>query len=189
MDDDLIWRARPTVEQTAFTNNYIRMCGGVGKRDDFNGDTFQQNIGILGQVVLGDRLGLPRPIPSSTMDGGVDFSWKGKTWDLKCKVTSCPHKSSYPHNLAARQLDYQNDGYVFASYNKTAGVFEFLGWIMKEDFKKKAHWFAQGVQRPRSDGTAMQIKNVGGMYEIKDRALRPMDQLRMGLFERPIGVD
>jgi len=169
----------PTQEQKVFVKEYLAQ-GSVANRGAFDGDQFQQLFGITAQVIVTDALGLMRAKNENTFDGGWDLEWNGKKWDVKCEMrTVAFKKSKFVHNLVAKQIKYDVDGYIFVSYNKSAGEYTICGHIEKNDFLKHSSFHMEGSSRTRSDGTMMVVKNgTGGLYELEQKHLKPL----------PIGV-
>lgn len=152
-----------TREQRDFCREFLKR-GSIANRGKFDGNYYQQLFGLLGQVLISDHLGLERP-KNEGFDGGFDIEYNGKKWDVKCVQRKVDPKKHFANNMPGDQIRYQNDGYIFLSYNVESGVYTICGWISKEDFLKKATHYKIGEPRPRDDGTFM--KNQTDNYEIR----------------------
>lgn len=161
----------PNDEQLRFVDEFLKK-GSIANRGCFDGSFLQQRFGLTAQIVVGDLLGCDRPVNLGVFDGGYDFIWMNKRFDVKCEIRSVNfNKKVFVHNLMGKQVNYDVDGYIFVSYNRVDGVYEVCGWILKEDFLKNANFFSEGTKRIRSDGSALIVKSPGGNYEIQDRFL------------------
>lgn len=155
-------------EQRDFCKDFLKE-GSIAQRGKFDGDQFQQLFGLLGQVLVSDYLGLERP-KNEGFDGGIDLTIGEKTFDVKCVTRTVDPKKHFVNNLTAFQVNYNVDGYIFLSYNKTKGIFTICGWASKKDFLEKAILYKKGDQRKRDDGTCM--INQTDNYEIRNDQLR-----------------
>ena len=173
-------RIEPTDEQVQYAIRYLE-AGKIANRGNFDGDRFAQLDGIKAQIIVCDFLGLPRPINNGTFDGGWDIEWAGRKWDIKCERRTCFFNTrTFMHNLNAWQINYKTDGYIFMNCNRSQGVFELCGYIVKEHLKERAMHHPEGTKRKRDDGTEMIVKGALGMYEIADQALIKFPVVRRG---------
>jgi hypothetical protein len=170
---------QPTEEQSKWCREYLSR-NNLGNRGEFDGDKFQQFFGLLAQVIIVDRYGLPRPAERQESDGGYDVTIDGTRYDVKCRKVNCPYRPHYPHNLKASQVAYDCDGYIFTAYNTRDGVFTICGAIKKEDFLRLAQYFKEGEKRLRDDGKYMIVKGTGGMYELENKYLGPLPVKKRG---------
>lgn len=162
-------------EQIRFTREYLEE-NNMGNRGVFDGDYYQQLFGLQAQVIVTDLLGLPRPESGGGFDGGSDFEWAGKKWDVKCVIRSVKPLVSYACNLTESQTRYDCDGYFFVSYNKITGSFYLLGWITKEDYLSKATYHPIGSTVKRSDGTFITVSSAP-FYDITIKQLNRLQKL------------
>lgn len=162
----------PTREQRDFCINFLKE-GSMANRGTFDGDYHQQLFGLMAQVIVSDFLGLARP-ENQGFDGGVDLEIAGKKFDVKCVIRTVDPKPHFANNLTAFQMKYDIDGYIFASYNKTTGLFTVCGWVTKKEFKEKAEYFPEGSQRYRDDGTLLTL-NESANYELPNKDLRKLE--------------
>ena len=165
----------PTTEQNQFCREYL-IVDGIAKRGKFDGDKLRQFIGLRGQIIVGDLLGLPRPKKTNKFDGGFDIEVKGLKLDVKVELRNVPFRKNYVHNLSKFQINYNCDGYIFLSYNQSAAVYTICGWIDKESFKKKACLYRTGEMRPQKGDKVMVTKS--DFYEIKQEDLNNFIQLK-----------
>lgn len=166
----MLKRIKACAEQIRFVDDYLNN-NNVAMRGDFDGNYYKQFFGILAQIVVGDYLGVKRPT-SKGFDGGVDFVYKRKSYDVKCELRTCYYKPRlFVHNLVGQQIKYDVDYYFFVSYNKADGVFEFCGRISKKDFLKYSKSYPHGHERTRTNGTSFNVGARGGLYEVKQKYL------------------
>jgi hypothetical protein len=137
-----------------------------GQRGKADGNKVEQYIGIVGQSVIMDLLGMPLIESKEGFDGGIDFTYNNKTYDIKTMGRETYAQDHYVNNLIAMQSDYNVDRYIFASINKLTVELTICGWIDKQGFKDKAIFYPEGATRTRSDGTTFTTK--AGLYEIKN---------------------
>ena len=161
-----------TPEQVKTAREYQEKVGGVGHRGDFDGDKIKQLFGLQAQMIVAEMLGVNNGLDSEGFDGGYDLEWNNKKWDVKCELRTVNFKPrKFVHNVAASQIRYQAEGFIFCSMNRTEGLFQVCGYITKEDFLEKATFYPQGTERERTDGTKMTVMNNGGMYELEQKHL------------------
>jgi len=173
-------RKHASIEQVRFCRDYLEK-GSIGNRGDFDGDELHQLFGLMAQVVISDSLNELRPINTGEFDGGYDIEINGKKYDVKCEIRNVNFRvGEFVHNLVGAQLNYEAEGFIFVSYNKQDGVFEICGYINKEDFKKRSKFYPKGTLRERTNGTQMQVKPESGLYEIRNRYLKPFVDLLEG---------
>jgi hypothetical protein len=166
-----------TDEQVFFTREFLKTSP-LGKRNQFNGNEFQQFFGLLAQIIVTDELNLSRQVSINKFDGGYDFIYHQKKYDVKCEIRSISFKKHFIHNLAGEQINYEAEYYIFVSYNKTEGEFTICGFISKEDVKKKAKFYPFATKRIRDDGTTFEVYNQKGLFEIEQKHLKNFERLR-----------
>lgn len=155
--------------------NIIEHCKAIlnttnfGQRGKADGNKVEQYIGIIGQSVIMDLLGMPLIESKDGFDGGIDFTYNNKTYDIKTMGRETYPQDHYVNNLIAMQSNYDVDRYIFASINKLTVELTICGWIDKESFKANAIFYPEGSIRTRSDGTTFTTK--AGLYEIKNSQL------------------
>lgn len=145
---------------------------------DTNGNKPQQYTGILGQVVLADLLGLPRPVKTADFDGGVDFTIRGYCVDLKTMARDFDVSPRWVNNLWQSQCEdprSRTEIYAFASINRRKRTFTFCGlfprhWVSAE---YGVNYIPAGTMRDLRKGgkVLQQFPLKAGMYEV------PMDRL------------
>lgn len=142
-----------------------------GQRGYGDGNKREQFTGIIGQTVLADLLGLPRPDGAEGFDGGKDFIIHSKRVDIKTMTRSVPMREDFVHNFVGYQKNYDVDFYIFASYNTVNKHLTVCGYIDKHSFFERATFFEKGSIRKRSDGTT--FKTFAPLYEIEQTMLFP----------------
>jgi len=173
---DLIKR-EPTEEQAKFCQDFLKE-GSIAKRGMFDGNYYQQLFGLMAQVVVGDLLGCPRPKNTGEWDGGIDLIKDGKKIDVKTEIRNVPFNVlHFVHNVTPSQIGYGSSHYVFCSFNRAFGVVEICGYIEKQEFLKNAEYFKDGEIRVRTDGSTLIIRGTKGLYELKNRFLKPFKEL------------
>ena len=121
--DEIVSHCRDLLKKTNF-----------GKRGVADGDASEQLRGIVGQSVVQDLLGLPLVEDSNGFDGGIDFTYKDKTYDVKTMGRNCEPKPYFVNNLIGMQDRYKVDRYIFCSLNRNSMILTICGWINKNDF-------------------------------------------------------
>lgn len=156
--DEIVSHCRDVLKKTNF-----------GRRGVADGDASEQLRGIVGQSVVQDLLGLPLVQNSNGFDGGIDFTYKDKTYDVKTMGRNCNPKPYYVNNLIGLQDKYKVDRYIFCSLNRNSMILTICGWIDKNDFLKQASFYEKGTVRTRSDNTSFETK--ADLYELENKKL------------------
>lgn len=152
-----------------------------GKRGEADGNQSEQLRGIVGQCVIMDMLKLPLMESNGFSDGGIDFIYGNKSYDVKTMGRNCDPKPYFVNNLIGLQKDYKVDRYIFGSINRQDMTMTICGWVNKEDFYKRANFFPKGMTRTRDDGTTFVAKT--DLYELSNRMLNNVIDLDDLLFE------
>lgn len=158
---------KPTIEQREYVKSILDK--GMGKRGIFDGGYYERLFGLIGQVIICDMFNYPRPTDLTKADAGFDIEIGGKKYDIKCEIRTVDFKRTYVHNVAATQINYKTDGYIFMSFNKEIGEYTICGYISKEELKTKADYIKLGTHRRRTNGTYMPAKC--DYYELKNKFL------------------
>ena len=103
-------------------------------------------------------------------DGGVDLTYKGKTYDVKAMTRNVDVKDHYVNNFLKVQKDYDVDGYIFCSWNINKSELTVSGWIKKEDFTKFKRLKPKGTICKNGIG-AKEFPLRFDMYEIDNEHL------------------
>lgn len=140
----------------------------IGKRKSFNGNRTNQVVGITGEFIVADVLGLERP-KGNGFDGGWDFCIGNKLIDVKTVGRTTETRSDYHSNVIEAQMHFKATHFLFCALNKTNRNFTIVGFISKEDFLKKADYYKKGDEYTRVNGDKM-ILNAAG-YFIKNEEL------------------
>lgn len=135
-----------TTEQILYAKELIDNFN-FGNRGVYDGTKDKQLVGMLGQTVVCDYLGLPRPTGDGGFDGGYDFEMNGKKVDIKCMSRQRRIQEEFVHNLVAYQKEYNVDYYLFTSLNIIDQELEICGLISKEDFFNNANYIPKGTFR------------------------------------------
>ena len=158
IDKNIIEHCRTIIDKTNF-----------GQRGKADGNKVEQYIGIVGQSVIMDLLGMPLIEATGGPDGGIDFKYNNKTYDVKTMGRETYPQPHYVNNLIALQANYNVDRYIFCSINKLTVELTICGWINKIEFANSAIFYPEGTVRTRTDGTTFNTK--AGLYEIKNSDL------------------
>ena len=162
----------PSIEQRKMAHNFV-LHYNFGNRGKGDGNQRMQETGILGQICLGDLLGMPRPSGEYGFDGGYDFVINGINTDIKTMGRTVDVKDHYVHNFIGYQLKYDCEYYIFASYNLRLNKLQICGIVSKKEFLQKAHYYHKGDKRYRDDGTYFYSR--APLYEIKQSDLHTIN--------------
>lgn len=163
-----------TEEQRDYCVRYLQEHS-LGHRGSFDGAYISQFFGLLGQVVVSDLVGYSRPSGPGGFDGGVDLTINGVTVDVKTVIRSSDAKMNWKVNLTGTQALYQTDVLLFLNYNRTEGVFTFLGWLSKKDFLARALLNRVGDKITRDDGSVLEVVGMP-FYDLTIRNLQPIKE-------------
>lgn len=148
----------------------------LGRRGIADGNYDEQMVGLFGQLTIYDLLKIDYPkFEQDKFDGGFDVIINQLKIDIKTMGRSVDIKDHYVHNFIGLQKNYQNDLYIFCSYNKIRKVIQVCGWINKDEFFKKCSFFKKGEKRYRDDGSYFITK--ADLYEIKNSDLISLNNL------------
>lgn len=139
----------------------------IGKRKSFNGNRTNQVVGITGEFIVADVLGLERP-KGDGFDGGWDFCIGNKLIDVKTVGRTTDVRSNYHSNVIEAQMNYKATHFLFCSLNKTKRNFTICGFISKDDFKAKAKYYKKGEEFTRVNGDKMVLNASGYFIENKE---------------------
>ncbi len=148
----------------------------IGQRGKFDGNFDKQFTGLLGEVIVYEVLTAEEYKFKQGYDGGFDFKYKGKRFDVKTMLRSGDVLDFYVHNLTDLQINYPVDAYIFASINKTTQKLQLCGWIDKTHFLKLATKHKAGDKQTRSDGTSFVLETDS--WTIEQRDLLDINYLR-----------
>lgn len=159
-------------------------AGNMGNRGDgSDGTKEQQMIGIIGQNMLNQAMGLALMQPGGGFDGGIDANIHGLSFDIKTMGRTVTPRLDFVNNLMQSQTKFKVDGYIFASINTNDNRMTVCGWLPKALFLERATLFEKGAVRQRKDKTTFETK--AAMYEIKNADLfyeaRSWEQLFTGI--------
>jgi len=157
----------PTSEQIQYVKNLLDK--GMGNRGSFDGDYYKRLFGFIGEIIIHDLLGTKRPTDLSKPDNGYDLIVNNKKYDVKVAIRNTPYKQYYDHNIAAYQINYNVDGYIFLSYNQNNGEFTICGIISKKDFLEHSKFYREGDEFIGACRVLLTIKC--DCYKIKTKHL------------------
>lgn len=153
--------------------NYLKN-NNIGNRSKANGSKEEQFVGLLGEIRVKEFFNIDHKFENG-FDGGFDFIYKGKKFDVKTMGRNVDPKPYYVNNFICYQLDYNCDGYIFCSLNKKTNKLSVCGWVTKEELKTRGDLFAIGQERTRSDGSSFKLK--APTLEIKNNQLNNINDL------------
>ena len=146
----------------------------VGKRGKSDGSKEEQYVGLLGETIVKNYLGVDNSITIG-FDGGYDLEYNGMKIDVKTMGRTVNPRPYYVNNFISYQSDFDCDAYIFCSINKKTSELTICGWITKEDLLSKACLFEEGAIRERSDGSTFEMK--APTYEIKNSMLNSIETI------------
>lgn len=159
-------------DQRDYTKKLLEGDSG-GYRGVFDGDYYQRFFGLLGEVLCADLLGVPRPVKEGGFDGGYDLEYNGIKIDVKTVMRTVKPLLKYGCNVPSSQLgeNYCADVYFFLSYDKSAGLFWFCGWISKKAFLEKA------VSRKKGDLVPSGESNMTVSYDFHELPIAKLSKV------------
>ena len=155
-------REETIIEATAYVDKRV-----IGKRKSFNGNRTNQVVGITGEFIIADLLGLERP-KGYGFDGGWDIQIGNKLIDVKTVGRTTNVRLDYHSNVIEAQMDFKATHFLFCSINKTERLFTICGFISKEDFKGKSKYYKKGEEFTRLNGDKLVLNASGYFIENKD---------------------
>ena len=142
----------------------------LGKRSKDNGTPEQQYAGMIGECVVREMFGLGWVDGKSGCDGGFDFEYKCKKYDVKTMKRKVDVKDSYTNNFIKRQENYKVDAYIFCSWNIKKDELTVAGWIRKEKLNRVKRLKPKGtICKNGTDGKEFPLRF--DMYEIDNEHL------------------
>lgn len=166
-----MYKIKPTTEQERDAWRLVALHN-LGNRGEKDGTTKEQAVGVLGQIIVGDKLELPR-MTASGFDGGIDFEINGVTSDIKTMTRKGDVKEDYVFNLVSAQMKYTVDYYIFASFSTDKRELTVCGVIPKRDVHKISKFYPKGTERIRKDGSKLILPN--DIYEVPIKSLVPVN--------------
>lgn len=133
---------RPTKEQESYAK---KLKTKDNEYNDLtrNTNTFEKYYGYLGEVVVCDLVGKPRP--KGKFDGGFDFVINNVFYDVK--TSTCfvkPHNNCHVTILKDNVSSLVGLRYIFLLYNPKENVFYLVGSLQKEVFLSMADFYGSG---------------------------------------------
>ena len=113
--------------------NYLKN-NNIGNRSKANGSKEEQFVGLLGEISVKKYFNINHKYENG-FDGGFDFIYKGRKFDVKTMGRNVDPKPYYVNNFITYQLDYDCDAYIFCSLNKKTNKLSVCGWLTKDELK------------------------------------------------------
>jgi len=139
----------------------------IGRRKTFNGNRTNQVVGITGELMVAELLGMQLP-ENHEFDGGWDFSINGKQIDVKTVGRTSVAKPEYHSNVIEAQIHFKATHFLFCSLNKPKRELTICGFISKEDFLAKSTFYRKGDTFTRTNGETMTLNAAGYFILNKD---------------------
>mgnify|MGYP003673265231 CR=1 FL=1 len=127
IDKDIVCAAREKAEELGVVRRSI--THGEGNVAGFIGEALAKNV-YGGEMVNTFKYDLVLP--------------DGKRIDVKTKRTGFEPKPDYDCSVSQFQIDYDCDGYIFVRVLRSYEKGWVLGYITKDDFKKKSTYHNKG---------------------------------------------
>ena len=140
----------------------------MGQRHSYNGNKEEQLVGLLGEIITKNMFGVQHKFTVG-FDGGYDFMYKGKKYDVKTMGRNVNPKDYYVNNFVSYQKDFDCDFYIFTSLNKKLNELCICGYVSKNELMEKAMLYKKGTKRERTDGTHFYTSCDN--YEIQNNQL------------------
>jgi len=142
-------------DQLDWAKDYIKQKGSIAKRGIYDGrKEFEQIIGKMGEKVVADSLGIKLDNKSG-FDNGIDIEIGQYKIDVKTKVRRAKLMPWFAWNIPISQFrskKYQNNVYLFCSYNDDTNWLTVAGFTTKISFIKRCLFLPKGAYRVRQDG-------------------------------------
>lgn len=146
----------------------------VGNRGKADGNKEEQYVGLLGETMVKNYLGVDDVLRNG-FDGGYDIEFKGMKIDVKTMGRKVNPKLHYVNNFISYQSDFNCCAYIFCSINKLTSELTICGWLTKKQLFSRACLYKEGAIRTRSDGTTFKMK--APTYEIKNSMLNGIETI------------
>jgi len=149
----------------------------------FGGTKESVFTGFVGEGIVNQILGLNLPVWKEA-DHGIDIKSGPRLIDVKTCLRSVPMQNYYGHNVCLAQSKdganyYENNIYLFLSYNQNKNEIEICGWIYKEEFFNISEFHAEGTPEPsRKDGWCYKTDT----RVVKNEKIWPFPSLNHFLF-------
>jgi len=163
----------PDKNVTEFTKAVVGETN-FGNRGKADGSKEQQYVGILGENMLRDFVGVELNGGGGTHDGGFDIHWYGQKTDIKTVGRSTDPKPHFAVNFYPQQRNADVDRYIFTSLNAISKRLAVCGWMPKVDFFNAAEYLTAGAVRYQDNGKertnkyAMYELPVGRLYTLRE---------------------
>ena len=134
----------PSEELTNYTRQLVEN-NNFGQRGYADGNSQMQYTGMICENVVRNLLGLPLA-EGKGFDGGWDIMYKGLKTDIKAMGRKGNPRPDHVNNVYAPQIKYNNEAYIFCTYNIYKKVVTICGWIDKNTFLEKAELLKKGTR-------------------------------------------
>ena len=145
----------------------------IGNRGTFDGSREQQFVGLIGEFIVADYMGLVDGSPvwyqdgwvklpelkNDGFDGGFDIHLEtGERFDVKTMTRNVDLQDHHEHNVVASQFKYDCDFYIFCSLNKRKNTLSIDGYLSKFELIALSNFHEAGKTIYRDNGTSFVIK-------------------------------
>lgn len=124
---------------------------GNRKNGGHNGNMFQQEIGLIAQWMI-EYLLSGTMTKSQGFDGGCDIKIKGRSCDVKTRISNYPISSEYLHNIYASQTKYSTEYYIFINYIQKSHIYQVCGIMTKEEVLNPKYFHKKGSTSTNNAG-------------------------------------
>jgi hypothetical protein len=170
-------KIKVTPEMLVRIENYLKSHN-LGNRGVEDGDKRKQLVGLLGEIIVTERL-TGRPVNlderNDGFDGGFDLIHNGRRIDVKTMERKSFVRGDYVNNFYIMQESYAADVIVFCSFNSKEGILEICGWIPKKELATRGIFYKAGTLRKRADNTSFTFRQDN--YEVENKNLDPIKTL------------
>ena len=145
----------------------------IGNRGHFDGDRERQFVGLIGEFIVADYMGLVSDenivyyqgrwiklpeLSNDGFDGGFDIELvTGEKFDVKTMTRNVDLQDHHEHNVVASQVKYDFDFYIFCSLNKRKNTLSIDGYLSKFELIALSNFHPSGETIVRDNGTTFII--------------------------------
>ena len=150
----------------------------LANRGRFDGSRKDQYIGLLGEYVVRQYLGIDVEEYRSKegFDDGVDIiAINGMTIDVKTIARGINPKPHFDVYILDTQKTYNVHTYVFCSHNTKTNETTICGWRSKKMFFEDATFMAKGEQKIRDNGSVLTYRAAA--YDLRISQLHDIEEL------------
>ena len=150
----------------------------LANRGRFDGSRKDQYIGLLGEYVVRQYLGIDVEEYRSKegFDDGVDIvANNGMTIDVKTISSRSAVRPHFQVNIAATQKSYNVHMYVFCHHNTKNNETTICGWRSKKMYFEDATYMAKGEQKVLDNGAVLTYRAAS--YDLRISQLHDIEEL------------